>query len=573
MTLWLIIGLMTAAAIFVVIWPLARRDTAASSGSDIAVYRDQLDEIERDLAAGLIGNTEAEAARVEISRRLLAADATAQATPAASNPAAATWRRRAVALVALILLPTGAASLYLRLGAPEFASATVAADRRGSPSQEASVAAMVAKVEAHLQSNPKDGRGWEVLAPVYMRLGRYTESVNAWRNVLQLLGENADRQANLGEALMAQANGIVTFDAKAAFVRAVTLDNTTVSARYYLGIAAEQDGQRDKAATIWRDLIAEAPAGAHWVSDVRAALARVEGKAAATPPGPSPAQMATAAKQPPEQQPGMIRGMVDGLAARLKKDGSDPDAWARLVRSYKVLGEPDKAAAAAADARKALAGDPARLQQLEAALKALAADKTAASTPARGPNAAQMAVAGNQAPAQQATMINSMVDRLAARLKTDGSDSDGWARLVRSYKVLGEPDKAAAAAADARKALAGDAGKLQQFEAALKEIDAGKTAPAAPAASSAPAKKAEGDAPPDHQQGTAIQNMVGRLAERLKKSGSDPEGWLMLTRSYLTLGEKDKAMAAISDGRRALAGEPDKLAQFNEALERFKLGE
>jgi cytochrome c-type biogenesis protein CcmH len=470
MILWVIFGLMTAAAVFAVVWPLVRYGTATRSGTDIAVYRDQLDEVDRDMATGLIGKTEAQAARIEISRRLLAADAAAQATPAASSPVAAAWRRRAVVLVALVLLPAGAAALYLRIGSPDLASATLAAEQNVAPGQQASVAAMVAKVEAHLQQNPKDGRGWEVLAPVYLQLSRYTDSVTAWRNALQLLGENADRLANLGEALMAEANGIVTADAKAAFVRAVTLDSTTVSARYYLGIAAEQDGQRDKAAKIWRDLIADAPAGAHWVSQVRTALARVEGKATAPTPGLNAAQRAVAGEQPPAPQPDMIRGMVDRLAARLKKDGSD---------------------------------------------------------------------------------------------------LDGWVRLVRSYKVLGEPDKATAAAADAQKAFAGDTGKLQQLEAALKDLDAGKTAAAAPMP--APAQTPKAGAAPGHQQNA--QSMVEQLAERLKTSGSDPQGWLMLTRSYLTLGEKDKATAAINDGRRALADDPAKLAQFNEALKRFKINE
>ena len=380
------------------------------------------------------------------------------------------WRRRAIGLVSLLLLPVGAGGLYLQLGSPELASHALAAQRDVPSGQVSSVESLVAKVEAHLERNPKDGRGWEVLAPVYLQLGRYTDSVNAWRNVLRLLGENADREANLGEALMAEANGIVTADAKAAFVRAVTLDSTTVSARYYLGVAAEQDGQRDKAAKIWRDLIAEAPAGAHWVGQVRTALARVEGKAAATPPGLNAAQMAVAGKQPPAQQSAMIRGMVEGLAARLKKDGSDLDGWVRLVRSYKVLGEPDKATAAAAAARQAFAGDP---------------------------------------------------------------------------------------------------GKLQRLETALKDLDAGKTVASAPV--SGPVQTPKTSAPPSHQQDA--QSMVERLAERLKKSGSDPEGWLMLTRSYLTLGEKKKATVAINDARRALADNPDKLAQFNEALKHFKIGE
>jgi cytochrome c-type biogenesis protein CcmH len=141
---------------------------------------------------------------------------------------------------------------------------------------------------------------------------------------------------------------------------------------------------------------------------------------------------------------------------------------------------------------------------------------------------------------------------------------------VRSYKVLGEPDKATAAAADARKALAGDPGKLKQLETGLKDLDAEKTAVAA-APTRGPAQMPQAGTPPGHQQDA--QSMVERLAARLKKSGSDPEGWLMLTRSYLTLGEKKKATAAISDARRALTDHPDKLTQFNEALKHFKIGE
>jgi len=120
-----------------------------------------------------------------------------------------------------------------------------------------------------------------------VQLGRYTDSANAWRNTLLLLGESADREANLGEAIMAEANGVVTDEAKSAFVRAVTLDDTTVSARYYLGMAAEQDGKREEAAKIWRELIAEAPSDAHWLNDVRTALARIEASPAALSSGPT----------------------------------------------------------------------------------------------------------------------------------------------------------------------------------------------------------------------------------------------------------------------------------------------
>jgi len=371
MTLWLILALMTAAAILAVIWPLASRRNSLPSGSDVVVYRDQLDEVDRDLAAGLIGKTEAQAARVEISRRLLAAADNTQTVSTGLSGTTALWHRRAVAVVALVLLPLGSAGLYLRLGSPGLTSEPLAAQRNAVPDQQASLASLIAKVEAHLEGNPRDGRGWEVLAPVYMRIGRYSDAVHAWRNTLQLLGEDADREANLGEALMAQANGIVTVDAKAAFLRAVALNRTTASARYYLGVAAEQDGKREEAATIWRDLIAEAPVNALWVGDVRAALARIEGKAAPASSGPSAAQMTEAVKHPPEQQAVMIRGMVEGLAARLKKDSTDVDGWMRLVRSYVVLGEREKAMDAVTDARHAIGADADKRRRFDDFVKSL----------------------------------------------------------------------------------------------------------------------------------------------------------------------------------------------------------
>ncbi|MGC1828357.1 MAG: c-type cytochrome biogenesis protein CcmI [Pseudolabrys sp.] len=567
MTLWLILALMTGAAIFAVIWPLAQNSKAARSGSDVAVYRDQLNELERDLAAGSIGKTEAEAARVEISRRLLAAAEAAKAAAVAVTPSAAAWHRRAVALVALLLLPVGAGSLYLRLGSPGLASEPLTAQRGAQPDQQAPIENIVAKVEVHLQNNPKDGRGWEVLAPVYMQLGRYTDSVNAWRTALALLGESADREANLGEALVAEANGVVTADAKTAFVRAVTLDNTTVTARYYLGTAAEQDGKREEAAKIWRDLIAEAPAGAHWVSDVRAALARVEASPAAPSPGPSAAQIAAATKQSPDQQTAMIRGMVDGLAARLQQDGSDLDGWVRLVRSYKVLGELDKEQSAIGDAQRALANDPEKRKRFDVALKEL---ESGAAVAAVNPPV-QQANPPTAPPQHEGPAIQSMLDRLAERVKKAGSDTEGWVMLTRSYLTLGEKEKAAAAIKDARAALADDAARLQQFNEALQRFKIDEIATVASAMPSPPATESRASAQPSDQTNEMIRGMVARLADRLQRDGSDFDGWLQLMRSYVVLGERDKAMRAAADARQAIGSDADKRRRFDDFVKSLGL--
>jgi cytochrome c-type biogenesis protein CcmH len=360
MTLWFVLALMTAAAVFAVLWPLGRRGPVAA-GSDIDVYRDQLAEIDRDRVSGLIGGAEAEAARVEVSRRLIAA-ADAVTPP---QPADNAWRRRAAAVAALLLLPLGAAGVYLALGSPHLPGQPHAA--RQVPLEQRSVESLLARVEAHLEANPEDGRGWEVVSPVYMRLGRFEEAVKARRNVLRLLGPNAAREADLGEALTGAANGVVTAEAKAAFERALQIDPQDFRSRYFTGLAAEQDGKGAQAAEIWRALLAQAPGDAPWIELVRQSLARVDPNAAsaAVAKGPSADDVAAASQLSPAQRAEMIRGMVERLAERLAREGSDVEGWLRLVRAYMVLGDRDKAASAADDARKALSGEPDKLRRVE----------------------------------------------------------------------------------------------------------------------------------------------------------------------------------------------------------------
>lgn len=368
MTLWFAMALMTAGAVFAVLWPLSRRRAAAPSGSDLAVYRDQLEELERDRSAGRIGEAEAAAARIEVSRRLLAAADTAPTE--AAPPPSASWRRRLAALAALVALPIGAGSLYLALGTPQLPGARLAADAKPAPEQP-SLVTLVTQVEAHLARNPQEGRGWEVLAPVYMRLGRFEDAAKARRNAVQFLGETAERLGDLGEALVAAANGIVTAEAKTAFERALTLDGKDFKARFFLGLAAEQDGRRAAAADAWRELLKEAPAGAPWTELVRRSLARVDGTPVAGPGAPTAEDLAAAEDMPPDQRAAMVRAMVDRLAERLKQDGSDVEGWLRLVRAYTVLGEREKARTAASDARRALASAPDKIRRLDEFVKGL----------------------------------------------------------------------------------------------------------------------------------------------------------------------------------------------------------
>ncbi len=378
MVLWLIFAAMTAAAVFAVVWPLGRKPSTGG-GSDRLVYQDQLAEIGRDRAAGLIGEPEAESARVEISRRLLAA-ADAEA-PAATAPASsALWRRRVAALAAIVVVPAVALGFYLRLGSPDVPDQPAFARINGVPGDQ-SIESLVSQVEAHLASNPNDGAGWEVLAPVYLRMGRTDDAVAAWRKAIALNGDTPARESAFGEALVAAANGVVTDEAKQTFQKAVDGDPHDAKAGYYLGLADEQDGNSAAAVGKWRALLAQAPPDAPWAGFVRAALARVTAasnaetgpKASPTAPttGPTANDVSAADAMSEPQRTEMIRGMVQQLADRLHADGNDVEGWLRLVRSYAVLGERDKAKNAAADAKRALSDYPDEIKRIDDLVKDL----------------------------------------------------------------------------------------------------------------------------------------------------------------------------------------------------------
>jgi cytochrome c-type biogenesis protein CcmH len=368
MTLWIFFAVMTAAAVFAVLWPLGRKPGDQGAGSDRLVYQDQLREIDRDRAAGLIGGAEAESARIEISRRLLAAADAESAVPQQSGSGASARRRRAAGF-AILIVPLVALALYLKLGSPDIPGQSALA-RANESGEDRSIASLVSQVENHLARNPNDGAGWEVIAPVYLRLGRFTEAVMARKKAIALNGDSPTRESDLGEALVAAADGVVTDEAKLAFQHAVTGDAHNAKARYFIGLADEQDGNRDDAAREWRALLDDAPSDAPWKDLVGAALARVTSGPPASG-GPSAADMAAAENMPEAGRTEMIRGMVQRLADRLHADGKDADGWMRLVRAYAILGDRDKAKGAAADARRALSDQPDQVKRIDDLVKGL----------------------------------------------------------------------------------------------------------------------------------------------------------------------------------------------------------
>jgi len=344
MLFWIIAAALTLGACMAVLAPFSRRqaETAHDEDHDLEVYRDQLAELERDAARGLIATAEAEQARAEIGRRILRVDAERKERPARGQGSGFT---RYASLVAVLAVPLLSWGIYSGVGSPGMPGQPLEA-RVAQDTGEASMAQLVARAETHLAENPDDARGWEVLAPVYLRMGRGGDAVVAYRNAIRLDGETTARQTGLGEALVAAAGGTVTLEAQEAFEQALVLEPGNVRARFFLASGYMQDGRSEDAVSIWQTMAAELPGDSPWRGAVLEAL-REAGVEPDTAPGPSSEQMQAAAGMDDADRTAMIEDMVAGLDARLRSEPDDPQGWQRLVRSYVVLGRQD-------DAREAL---------------------------------------------------------------------------------------------------------------------------------------------------------------------------------------------------------------------------
>lgn len=355
MVIWIILLAMTAAAVMAVLWPLSRHYAVGRQANpDTQFYREQIAEIERDLARGVLLPSEAEAAKAEAGRRLLRATGMQAEEAFAAVGEPALRRRRAASTLALSIVPLLALATYEIYGSPQLLSEPPGARMQPQQAGNINLLGAVAEIEAHLARNPQDGRGWEVIAPVYLRMGRIEDAVKAYESAVRYQAPDAVRFANYGEALVLSKDGLISAEAQAAFEQAVRLDPSAPKAQFYLARAAVQDGQTDRAKTILENLLASSPADAPWVDPVKQELAAL----GTTQPEAAP----TAA---PQIGPEAIAGMVAGLASRLEAQGGTAEEWARLMRSYAVLGQRDKAAEAAKRARVALAQDTQALKTID----------------------------------------------------------------------------------------------------------------------------------------------------------------------------------------------------------------
>lgn len=380
LSFWIPAALLTVAVVIGLVRPLSRRrreadgDVEPRSAADVAVYRDQIAEIDADRARGIISDAEAEAARIEIARRLLAAapdgnDAEARKAAAPGNASGRAF------LAVACAIPAVALGIYATLGSPGLPGRPLAERLAKAPSASVGVDELVARVEAQLRANPGDGQGWEVIAPVYLRMERFSDAAEAYRRALDILGESPRRLSGLAESTVLANDGIVTETARRAYTRLLELEPERTDAKFGLALAKEQDGDIDEAEAMYRKLLDGAPPQAPWrqfVAERLAVLAQRRGvspEASVPPPGAAAAEAVAGLPEPQRRQ--MILQMVEGLSQKLKANGRDVEGWQRLMRSYSVLGEGDKAEAALADARKALSGDDKALAEINAFARAL----------------------------------------------------------------------------------------------------------------------------------------------------------------------------------------------------------
>ena len=358
MLFWVIAAILTLGASLAVLLPLTggMKGALPAGDHDLEVYRDQLSELDRDMARGLIQPGEADEARAEIARRILRLGATAQPGAAMPRPSrSARW----VASVAVLAVPLLSWGLYGILGSPDLPSQPLA-ERLAKNPADASVDELVARAEAHLAANPSDGKGWDVLAPIYLRLQRFPDAVTAYRNAIRLDGDSAVRQSGLGEAIASAAGGIVSADAQKAFEAALKLDPANAKANFYLGVGLAQEGKKAEAVTAWQKMLGQLAPDSPWRNAVQQALAEAGAPAvagAAPANGPDAQQVEAARQMSPQDRQAMIETMVAGLDDKLKQNPRDEEGWMRLIRSYVVLGKADQARAALGRAVAAFGAD------------------------------------------------------------------------------------------------------------------------------------------------------------------------------------------------------------------------
>jgi len=381
--LWLLFALLCLAVIAILILPLIRGGAEARPrvDYDIVVYRSQLAEIDTELAEGLLTTEQAEAARAEVHRRMLAAeDADLQRPLQPSAHVSKYLRFAAIAAIALVM-PIGGGALYAALGSPSLPGKPYLWRIHNDP--EFGAAASADSLAAQVQANPS-AEGYEQLGRSYFAARQYELAAGAYRHAVEMGAKAAVTWSEFGEALVMTSGGSVSPEAMMAFTKAVAIEPRSERSRFYLGLAEAQIGNLHEAVAIWRDLEKTSAPDAPWLPMLRehiAAFAKQGGfdpasvppsppnlkaigtalaamtkafhlgagvqPSSATPTAPTTPQPDAGATTPDVSRDPTILAMVQRLAYRLEKAPNDATGWQRLAHAYVVIGDLPKARKAA----------------------------------------------------------------------------------------------------------------------------------------------------------------------------------------------------------------------------------
>lgn len=443
---WIVAAVVTAAVVVPLLRPLLRGGgrIADRASHDLEIYRDQLAEVERDLARGVIEPSQADAARTEIGRRILASAAPAPAADVAIMAATPPGRgRRRLAWALLIALPVAALSTYVGIGRPDLPaqplSDRLAATAKDQPPPE--VIAAVTHLAERLKQEPNNLEGWVLLAQSQGKMGRLDDAVESWRRASALVPDDGEIRGNLAEALTAANQGLVPDEAAKLFEAMQAKTPADPRAGHYLALARAQAGDFQGALDRWRALAAATPADAPWLPLVRQRIADMAERlkldpAQVTPPplpprGPAPADAKGA------QADERVRAMVDKLAAKLKAEPGDIAGWLRLARAYEVMGDADKQADALKQARERA---PRNAEVLVASAAAILARNPPGETDRLPAEAAKLlADALEVAPDTQAALWYLGIDAANAGKRDEARAL--WTRLLSALSP-GSPDYA-----------------------------------------------------------------------------------------------------------------------------------
>lgn len=400
LSFWIVATLITVTVLAILARALlrgAQEEVESRAASDVAVYRAQLEEVDRDVARGVIAASDAERVHAEIARRLIAADKAevAEHRTVATGPAT-------MALAVIIVSVLGSVASYWWIGAPGYGDMAlrdriafaeeVRVNRPKQEVAETSLPPFVDPVEIDARykqlltqlrdtvaQRPDDIQGHVLLAQQERRIGNFIAAKDAQMQVLTLKGAAVTAQdlADLGEMQVLAAGGYVSPEAEMSLRAALAQDPRNGVGRYYLGLMLAQTGRPDQAFRIWDGLLRAGPEDAAWIPPILEQieeLAQLAGVKYSIPDigdnsvrGPSAEDIENAADMTPAERMDMIGSMVAGLSQRLATDGGPARDWARLISSLGVLGEWERAAAIHANAAEVFADDPAAMDLINQA--------------------------------------------------------------------------------------------------------------------------------------------------------------------------------------------------------------